>query len=92
VRLVGKHMLQRLVDEQPTTRPWVSSWAAEIEEAQWKSSSDLLAQFPRVRAQNDGGFYFPVAGTKTDVVLSVAFPAGIALIKEFIPRDESNGR
>lgn len=91
MRLIGKPILQRTLALYPAARPWVTSWVAEIADAQWKQPADVRAQFPRVRERPSGAFAFPVADTGSALVLAIAFPAGVALIETLISRDDSHG-
>lgn len=91
MHLVGKNIIQRLIAEQPTAHGWASAWTHEVAHAQWKSPSDVHAQYPRARERAAGKFAFPVAGTTMDVLLALHFAGGIAVIENLIERDESDG-
>ncbi len=92
MRLLGKPKLQDLIARHPASKPWVSGWASEIRYATWKRPADLRKQFPRVLETASGYFLFPVAETEVAVVLSIAFPQGLALIKNFVNQDHPHGR
>ncbi|MCU1090001.1 type II toxin-antitoxin system HigB family toxin [Stenotrophomonas maltophilia] len=92
MRLLGKQKLHGLISRHPDIRSWASGWASEIATANWKRPADVRTQFPRARETEPGTFAFPVAEMPIAVVLAVAFPQGIALIKDLINRDDQNGR
>lgn len=92
MRLLGKPKLHDLMRLHPSSKTWASGWASEIGSASWKRAADIRSQFPRVRETGLGCFAFPVAELPVDVVVAVAFPQGVAVIQEFINRDDSYGR
>lgn len=92
MRLIGKSKLKRAVELHPTARLWVNSWTVEVAQARWKHPTEVREQFPRVQLRPSGSFAFPVADTGSDLVLSIAFPVGVAVIEEFINRDGPYGR
>lgn len=91
MRLIGKSILQRTLALHPSARPWVASWAAEVEDARWKVPADVRAQFPRARPRPADRFAFPVGDTGAALILAIAFPVGVALIEDLISRDDPHG-
>lgn len=83
MRLLGKHFLMNL-SQQPSTHAWARSWVAEIGAATWKQAADVRRQFPRALENSPNLFTFPVAESSLAVVLSIAFPQGIAVITHLI--------
>ena len=79
MRLIGRHRLQPLAEQGAAPRKWALSWVAEVRDAQWSSTEDVLRQFPNVSLENNI-FLFPVLTTATSVVVLFAFPHQIALI------------
>lgn len=92
VRLLGKPKLEDLIARYPAAKPWVRGWVSEIGHATWKQPADLRQQFPRALETAPGIFAFPVAETSMALVLSIAFPRGLALIKHFVNQDHPHGR
>ena len=88
MRLLGKPLLFQLTRTHPSTRAWASSWASEIGEANWKQPADVLRQFPRVGEPFPNEFAFPVAELPIAVLLKIAFPQSIAVIKQLVNREE----
>lgn len=91
MRLIGRSILQRTLELHPSARPWVTSWVAEVTDAQWKQPADVREQFPRARERPFGAFAFPVADTGKALVLAIAYPAGVAVIEALISRDDPYG-
>ncbi len=80
MKIIGLDKLSSMRGE--IVEKWLFSWIAEIKDAHWRFSSDVIKQFPKVRASDDSCFEFSVSTTQWVICIQVAFLQGIAIIKE----------
>jgi mRNA-degrading endonuclease HigB of HigAB toxin-antitoxin module len=91
LRLLGKPLLLRLIQNTPRAHAWVSSWTSEVSDATWKQATDVRQQFPRVLQPSPNEFAFPVAELPFSVVLNIEFVRGIAVITRLLNRNDPHG-
>lgn len=91
MRLIGRHNLSPLWQEEESIRKWLTNWAAEICDAHWKRPSDVTNQFPKVRQGPGGCFLFPIAKHPAVIRVLICFPQGVVLITELRASEATDG-
>jgi mRNA-degrading endonuclease HigB of HigAB toxin-antitoxin module len=85
MRLIGKQRLCSIYGINSEIDVWISAWVAEISNASWCDSEELVEAFPTVRAEDRASYCFPICGDKgTYIKMAVCFHKGIAVISEVI--------
>lgn len=91
MRLIGRVRLASLAKEDADTARWVASWMVELQDANWKRSSDILGHFPKVIQKNNGTFVFPVSHHKIGIHVLITFPQSLVLIVAIRVLEVTNG-
>jgi hypothetical protein len=79
MKLIGRHHLHRLRGIDHAVDRWLSCWEAEVSAASWRSSRDVLAQYPNAVEHPTSRFFFPITSTTAKVAIMVNFPNQVAL-------------
>jgi len=87
MRLIGKERLSPLRGTDKDVDLWISAWIAELSNAIWKCSDDLIRSFPRAQQCTRVVFIFPIQESGNSIKLLLSFDKGIALIQEVIKND-----
>tara|TARA_Y100000310_G_C20694819_1_gene824866 strand:+ start:2745 stop:2999 length:255 start_codon:yes stop_codon:yes gene_type:complete len=82
MKLVGKNKLQNLLSSEVDQRKWLISWISEVEYASWKSTDDVLQQFPNASITEGGRVTFPTSNKNIKIHVKVAFPQCIVVVVE----------
>ncbi|MFB0826183.1 hypothetical protein ACEU07_12920 [Chromobacterium violaceum] len=80
MKLLGRGRLQALQELGSETDTWLTSWTAEVTNANWKVANDVLSQFPSAIQKGRDEFLFPIRGQNLGVATLLVFPQKIALI------------
>lgn len=78
--LLGKNRLVPLMGLDDQTDIWVRGWVYELDNAHWKTSSEILRKFTRAVNVSNDTFLFPVGETGQGIVVVMQFPKEIALV------------
>lgn len=78
---MGKERLQKFKDEHPDARSQVDSWAAEVEDADWKKPHDLKARYPKASIPGKQQAIFDICWNKYRIWVKIAYQTGIVLIR-----------
>jgi mRNA-degrading endonuclease HigB of HigAB toxin-antitoxin module len=80
MRLLGRNHLQKIRGLNAQTDSWLTTWASEVANANWKAPVDLVKQYRSVVEQGASTYLFQIGAFDGFIELQVAFPQGIALI------------
>ncbi|MBA4053562.1 MAG: hypothetical protein C0490_02515 [Marivirga sp.] len=80
MRLLGRDKLLSLKGQSEQIDKWVAGWVSEIANANWKSSDELIEQYPSAKIVEEGHFSFCVCSSRYFIELKIAFAQGIAII------------
>lgn len=89
MRLIGRDKLKVISGEVDR---WLRSWCIEVVNAHWRSSNDVVNQFPNAHVRPEGDFLFPIGDSGYSVQLQIAFAQGVALILNMQQNDFPYGR
>lgn len=78
--LSGRNRLRQLYGIDAQTDVWLRCWESELKYANWKTSQDLLRQFPRARDLGADVFEFPVPYLPQAIQVAVTFPQAKAIV------------
>ncbi len=81
MKLMGKERLQKFRDKYPDARSQVDSWAAEVENADWKTPHDLKARYPKASILGKQQAIFDICWNKYRIWVKIAYQTGIVLIR-----------
>jgi mRNA-degrading endonuclease HigB of HigAB toxin-antitoxin module len=80
LRVLGRCKLSLSRRANEPLRRWLAGWLAEIENANWRRSSDVTGQFPKARIGPNDRFAFPAERHRAEIHVMIAFSRGIVLI------------
>lgn len=81
MKLLGKAILDDFKQKHADARPQISSWEAEVEEAEWKTPQDLKRRYPRASILSKQNVVFDICGNNYRLLTVVAYKTGIILVK-----------
>lgn len=80
MRLIGREKLLPLKEQGSRVKTWLTVWTAEVTQAHWTNSGDLLREFPKARDMGDDIFQFNVGDEDIAVNVLISFTHSTALI------------
>lgn len=88
MRLIGQGKLLILKSLNIEIQSWLCSWVAEVKHAKWKSSEQVLDQYPSSAKEISRGlFEFHIKDQEHSILLNINFTQSIAVVKEIKVRD-----
>jgi mRNA interferase HigB len=81
VRIIARKSIVTYYGKHPLTRASLTHWLEVTEEAEWSSTSDVIAAFSKAKTINAERVRFEVAGGDHRMIVAFHFPARIAFIK-----------
>ena len=82
MKLLDKQLLIEFAEEHADARSQISSWWAEIEEAQWNNPGDLKRQYPKASILKGQCVVFDICGNKYRLATKINYKNKIVLIKK----------
>ncbi len=82
MKLFGKQRLQEFKRRYADARPQISSWEAEIEEAEWKTPHDLKAKFPKASLLKDQQVIFNIGWNKYRILTTISYKSQMVLVEK----------
>jgi mRNA interferase HigB len=64
MRVVGRTRLEEFASQHADVRAQLDAWLCEVEEADWKSPSDVKARFPSASILSDERIVFNLKGNR----------------------------
>jgi len=64
MRVVGRTRLEEFASQHADVRAPLDAWLCEVEEADWKSPSDVKARFPSASILGDERIVFNLKGNR----------------------------
>lgn len=80
MKLLGRNHLQALYGLDDQTDIWMRNWVSELTHANWKTTKDVMRQFPRACNVTNDIFYFPVGQQAKYIEVAMTFPQAIAIV------------
>lgn len=82
MKLFGRDKLQPLYGLDEQTDIWVRGWASEITNANWRTSLDVLRQFPFAKNVAENIFRFRVGDQPKFIEVTMTFPLALAIVTD----------
>lgn len=73
MKLVGQKILVEFMADHADIRSQVEAWVAEVEEASWRTPSDLKARYPSASFVGENRVVFNLGGNKYRLDTKVSF-------------------
>lgn len=80
MKVLGKNHLATFAASHADVRSALAVWEREVEEATWKSPSDLKERYPRASLVGGDHVVFDIRGGNYRLHARVSYPMGIVLI------------
>lgn len=81
MRIIAQSTIARFAAKHPETRPSLDFWLRVARGADWKSTGDVQAAFPKAKVLNGERVRFEVAGGNYRLIVAFRFASGIAFVK-----------
>lgn len=81
MRIIARRTLRNYFDRHPQSKSRLEAWYAEVKQAQWKSPTDVLSQFPKARIVGKDRVLFDILRNRYRLVVRVNYIAGIVYIR-----------
>src|SRR5262249_36000473 len=91
MKLIGKPTLREFMKKRADARSQIESWEAEVEEAEWKTPLDLKQRYPKASLIGNQQVVFNICGNRYRLWVSVAYQAGIVVVKQVGTHKEYDG-
>lgn len=81
MQLVGKQALHIFMQRHADTRPGVTTWIAEVEDAKWYTPNDLKRRYPKASILSDRNVIFDFCWNKYRLWVVVSYKNQAVMVK-----------
>lgn len=81
MRVIARQTLVLFSSEHPETKPSVERWFSIAKAANWGTTAEVQATFPKAKVLNAERVRFEIAGGNYRMIAAFDFPRQIAFIK-----------
>lgn len=74
VNVIGRSRLEAFWKEHRDAEQALRAWFQEVEEAEWKTTSEIKARHPRASILKGGRVVFDIRGNRYRLVVQCAYP------------------
>jgi mRNA interferase HigB len=86
--LAGRDKLNAFGKKHAQARSPISAWTAEIERAEWKTTADLKARYPKASILADNIVIFDLGGNKFRLESRVLFQVQLVVVSRIATHEE----
>ncbi|MDY9918675.1 putative membrane protein [Proteiniphilum saccharofermentans] len=79
--IIESQILDEFVEKHADCRKAVQNWINKVEDAEWKSHTDLKMDFPSADYVKNGRYVFNIRGNKYRLIVVVVFVAGQLIVR-----------
>jgi mRNA interferase HigB len=79
--IIESQILDEFVEKHADCRKAVQNWINKVEDAEWKSHTDLKMDFPSADYVKNGRYVFNIRGNKYRLIVVVVFVAGHLIVR-----------
>ena len=78
--MVGRERLEKFAGKHADARPQIDAWLCEVEEAKWRTTNDIKAQFPSASLLPENRVVFNLKGNKYRLDTKVGCEGQVVLV------------
>lgn len=80
MRLAGRLLLEEFASKHAEIRGPLRAWIAEVEEARWRSPSDVKSRYPSASILSENRVVFNLKGNKYRMETKINYEVGVVLV------------
>jgi mRNA interferase HigB len=90
MRINGKPRLDEFMRKHADARGDIRAWRREVEAAQWATSADVKAHYPKASIIDNRWVVFDICGKRYRLAVKVNYVAGVVLVKKLGTHSQYN--
>lgn len=81
MRIIAIKTLRDFSDQHPEARSSLQAWVDEVRHAEWQTSHDIKARYPKASVLGNKRVVFDIKGNDYRLIVSIAYRFGAVYIK-----------